>query len=228
MGGGYRHQGVKIVKDITMGFTPKTTTYMKVFNIAESVEFIGLSDRVDLNTQAIANMATAQGTVEGTQTGDFIFDPLPAAFTHTPITLDIQSTDTSIFEINGAANTVTFKQDANYNFQNSMIVKAGASSSRLLEFRIVNVADGAVVYERSANIELGNNDVAQINMLGLLTIGRNGVPTAPVELRMEMRQAEEDYSLQTFHSLISSGVPYSAMNVQNMDEALGLEYEGLL
>jgi len=201
----------------------------------------------DILNTSISNLATASGSVSGVQSGGYIFDPIPDTFTTIPIVVDKPSSDTEVFEVN-EDNTITFKKNASYNIYRDFVVESNTNSNseRIFEFRLVNVADNTVVASKNVSVKASSGSVLSLSVVGLVTVGRNGIPNAPITLRSECREVEGDYSMVSLHSIISSSSSYdistqasgisfdntasgiSATNVQDaLLEALNLDLGGL-
>lgn len=193
-------------EEIKIAYENNTDT--NAFTDEEKQEIVSNTALIQLNTTSIANLATAQGIVEGVQVSGEVFSPIPSTFTQLPFNVTTVSTDTNVFECDAVTNTCEFKTNASFNFMNTISVKANTVQPRVIQFRIVNVANDAVIYEREANIEIALNDIADLQMLGLLTIGKNGMPSAPVTLRMEVREVESSYSMVSFYSIMMSSSSY--------------------
>lgn len=185
------------------------------FTDAKLLQLDNNTTNIDLNSQAIANLATAQGSIQGTQTTGYVFDPINTNFTQLPIDEIIPSTDSNIFEIDDVSNTVTFKTNASYNFFNTLVVESATNSQKTVEFRLVNTADSSIVYSRTAEIETLSGNITSLEMLGLLTIGKGDMPSAPVTLRMECREVDQSYSMISFNSVITSSSSYDVSTVHN-------------
>ena len=181
---------------------------------AANTQLSANQNSIAINAQAIANMGTAQASVSGAA-----MDPILADWTKLDYTVVGDSTDTDILELDDTADTITFKKNASYNLHQSLMVEALSANSRDLEFRIItvgtskladgtDVADGTVVVSKTKTLENPNGDTESLEILGLLTVGRNDMPAAPVTMRLELKQAEEDYKLLAFDSVIASSSSY--------------------
>ncbi|RLG69219.1 MAG: hypothetical protein DRO11_08095, partial [Methanobacteriota archaeon] len=62
-----------------------------------------------------------------------------------------------------------------------------------------------------------------LEVLHLLTVGKNGIPSAPITLRLEVQQVEEDYSIVTFDSLVASSSSYDIATTILHADTLGRE-----
>jgi len=164
--------------------------------------------QIALNTEAVNNLASSQGEVEGTQTSGYVLDRIPDVFTEVPIDTIVPSTDDEVFEIDESSNTITFKKNASYSLNQTLTLESHTNGERTINFRIVDVSDDTTVYTREAIVETTSGDITIFSMLGLLTIGKNGFPNAPVTLRLEVKEDTEKYSLKKFNSVITSSADY--------------------
>ncbi|MEA1919157.1 MAG: hypothetical protein U9N52_04905, partial [Campylobacterota bacterium] len=189
-----------IVQD---GITKKSSleNMKNMFNLEQNIEIGNLSETV-------GNLATAQAEVNGTQSAGYVFDPIQATFTQLPYIALTPSTDEEVFVLNDTENTITFKRNANINLIQSMILESATNAQATINFRVVNVADDSVVYSRSATVEQRLGDIFQLNVVGLLTIGRDAFPSAPITLRLEVQEDNESYKMVNFNSVISSSSSY--------------------
>lgn len=159
----------------------------------------GVQTLVDANAQAIANLATAQGSF-GTTT--------PQIITTSEVILTfetiIPSTDTGIMTINDISDTISYIKDASYNFRTDMIFDVGTAQSRTITIRGRNVADNSLVYSRTVDINQANNTQKEVSSNTLLTLGKNGFPSAPLNIYFTIQADGVGITMHQFESIITS------------------------
>lgn len=160
----------------------------------------------DLQGQAIANLAIAQGEFQGTGLPIFA---LTTSEQTLPFSVTVPSTDSNVFEFNDLANTCTFKINASFNFRTVLELQLSTNATRTITVTGRNLADNSVVYTRTATIAGSNGDIFQINSNQLLTVGRNGVPNSPITLYFTFKADGVGVTLRTLTSQFTSSSSYN-------------------
>lgn len=159
-----------------------------------------LVNKIDVNKQAIASLATSQGSFESNGEGAY-----PIAINTTnkvmPFTVVNQSNDTNIFEIDGSADTVTFKQDRRYTFVSSVTIQdtTANGSTADITFRLVDTSDNSLFASQHATVAIGNDDIVTYPFNTEIE-----VTTAPLTLRFEVVSNISGYNLVEFNTVVAS------------------------
>jgi hypothetical protein len=169
-----------------------------------------LTDAISVNTRAIANMSSAQASFSSSTY------PAIASIPITPTQLlwdvDVVSTNATIMTVN-ANNTITFLGDASFNFISTIELVALTANQRHITFTLVNVADNSIIGQEVKSLEYPNGTTFEAGFNTLLTIGRNGLPSAPVTIRVEVRVDSMGYRLNSFKSILISSSLYDQVAI---------------
>lgn len=192
------------------GITGKPT-FVNIDDDSSSLSSVYSSSKTqslhDSQAQAIANLATSQGEFVGTGS------PSVLALTTTeqtlPFNVSIPSTNTSMFDFDDANNRVTFKVDASYNFRTSLSLLLGTDSTRIVTVTGRNYADNSIVYQRVVTVNGTTNDIIPIDSNQLLTVGKNGVPSAPLTIYFTFKVDATGITLRDLSSLLTSSSAYN-------------------
>ena len=125
-----------------------------------------------------------------------------------------------MFTFDDTNNTITFLNDASYNFTSIVTFETNTSSPRTITFRLVNVANGSTVIEQSNEIEVASGDVASFPLNTLVTVGKNGIPAAPLTIRVEVLANATGVTFNAFDSILMSSSSYDTTIL-----ASGVEYD---
>ena len=155
------------------------------------------------NTQAIANLATAQCQIHNDDTTIVTTSNQVLSFA-----TNIGSTDEDVFSVDDSAETITFYKNASYNFSSTVTFDSSTNLTRTIYFDLINTADDSVIATEMAIMSTNNGDTEIANIITLLTIGRNGMPPAPCTIRIEVRADGDGYSIPVFHSILASSSSY--------------------
>lgn len=173
-------------------------------------QFVGVHNLINANTQAIANLATAQGSF-GTVTPQII------TTTESPLIFSVvtASTDSNIMTINDVNDSVSYLVNASYNFRTDMTFEVGTSQTRTITIRGRNLADGTLVYSRTITINQANNTTKTTSTNTLLTIGSNGYPEAPLTIYFTIQADGTGIAMSEFETIITSSneVSTSSANI---------------
>lgn len=148
----------------------------------------------------LKEVQTAQSEMGATQTAGYVFNPIPLVWTKLPIFPILQSTNTDIYELN-SDGTITINKDVSLVFHNALRLVASTPTTETIYFRIVDTLTEEVIYNKQADLQVSNNDTTSLNLTGLLTIGKNGLPFSPLKIRIETKSTG-NYSLIGFNSVI--------------------------
>ena len=170
----------------------------------------------DLQTEAIANLATAQCRITQSST-----PALALTTTHNvlPFAIHVDSTDTNIMTVNDAANTITFLKNASFNFLSHVLFSSTTSFSRTVTFELINTSNGAVLVSESALIDIASGTTEGIALNTLITVGRNGIPSAPLTVRIQAYSTNTGHTVQSFNSILASSSSYDVST-----EASGINF----
>lgn len=180
----------------------------------------------DAQATAIANLSGASGSLVNTTTP--VFSPIPLVSTDMPFSIGQQSTDTTIFEINDVANTITFKRDGNYNFLSTVGFQSTSGNTRTATFELVNTADSAILASQAIAIDIPSGGIESIPLNTLVTVGSGGIPAAPLTIKIMAKiDLGTTMNLLNFSSILALAASANASTVESIDTALGTIYEGL-
>ena len=157
---------------------------------------------IQANSQAIANLATSYGSISNTTTP--VFANVPLVSTIMPFTVDIDSTNDTIFTFDDINNTITLLKNINYNFLSNVTFESSTNVPVGITFNLVDVSDSSVIKQQVANLEIDNGDKATFPMNTLITVGSNGIPSAPLTIGIEALADNTGYSLESFNSTLAS------------------------
>ncbi|MPW32011.1 hypothetical protein F9L16_24000, partial [Agarivorans sp. B2Z047] len=152
-------------------------------------------------TETVANLSSASGQIQGETTP--IFGEIPQVETEIPFSILINSTDQGVFRIDESENTIIFEQDTNFNFLTSAFLSFDTGNPREVIFRIRRASDDLLISERRLPIEESNNDKDQFISNNLVTVGKNGLPSAPLEVKLTIECDGNDIEFTSFDSLIT-------------------------
>lgn len=155
--------------------------------------------KINTNTQAIANLATAQGVFSNT-TGLV----LTATEQNLPFTVDVPSTDSNVMVIDDSSNHITFNITAAYNFKTDMNFAVNTPQARTVTIRGRRVSDGQLIYSRTIDILQANGTTKSVSTNTLLILGKNGVPSAPFDIYFTIQCSDTGISMIDFTSLLAS------------------------
>ena len=155
---------------------------------------------IALISEAIGNLASAQGTISDTGV------PMAITLVEQKILFDevVASTNTDIFVFDAVANTITFKKPGNYNFVSSVTLEAGSgggSVARTVTFTLRNATGGAIISEQAlaTEIQSGSKQTAPINTLVVVADGDE-----PLTIEIFIEADITGLTLDSFSSLLVS------------------------
>lgn len=181
----------------------------------------------DAQAISIANLASSSGAIANTTTP--VLSPIPLVATDVPFSVTTDSTDHAIFTFDDVNNTITFLRNGNFNFQSIVgLLSTGVVNNVLTTFNLVNTANSAIVKSTQTNISMANNTTEQVVLNTLLTVGSNGIPSAPLTLKIQALVASgTNLTFNSFSSILASSSISGSTAVADMDAALGAIYGGL-
>ena len=206
-----KHWATKAASIVANGALLQANNLDDLGNVTVARTNLGLDEDVaaiQANSQAIANLATGQGSIENSTTP--VFAAIATTATQMPFTVNISSTNSSLFTFNDTNDTITFLSNINYNFLSIVNFKSNTNSLVNITFNLINVADNSVISTQTAPVQIANNDSVAMPMNTLLTIGSNGTPGFPLTVRIEAIADAIGYELTSFTSTLFSGsvTPY--------------------
>lgn len=166
----------------------------------------------DSQAEALANLASASGKIQNEATP--VFNGIPLVLTDMPFDIATDSTDTEVIEFNNAANTITFKVDASYNFISTVEFESSTNSQRTINFALINTSNGSVVTQETATLETESGDIEIIPFNTLLTLGKNGMPSAPLTIKLQAIASGTGYKLNRFSSILASSNAYESSTTE--------------
>jgi len=166
---------------------------------------LGNAYTIDNLAKTVANLSTAQCQIHQDSATTVTTTPQVLTFT-----TDIGSTDDSIFSIDAAANTFTFHKDASYNFSSTITFESATPTARTIYFDLINTAEDSIIATESVVMDTANGSTEVGAMITLLTLGRNGMPSAPLTMQVQVRASGTGYSIPEFHSILASSTAYGA------------------
>lgn len=180
----------------------------------------------DAQAIAIANLASASGAI--TSSTAPVFDPIPTVPTDMYFSVTVPSSDASVFTFDDSSNTITFLKDGNYNFFSNVTFQTEAGTGGTITFDVVNNVGGAILGSEVIYVQtgIGNKSSAALNTL--LTIGSNGIPSAPLTIKIQTSvDAGTTMNLFAFNSVLARASVSTETAASAMDAALGAIYGGL-
>jgi len=169
------------------------------------------SDKVlalhNAQAQAIANLATAQAQISND--GSTVITTSNQMLSFATV---IDTTDSGVFTLDAAANTITFKQNASYNFSSVINLASSTSTTRTITFEVINTADSSVLATEQATLDVASGSDIVISTITLLTIGKVGFPDAPVTASIRVRADGTGYTITGFTSILASSSSYDLTN----------------
>lgn len=162
----------------------------------------------DIQAEAIANLATASGKIASESSP--VFQPIPLVLTDMPFTVVTDSTDTGVFEFNSVNNTITFKIDASFNFLSNVSLTSSTSHSRDIIFSLINTFNDTVVTTEGGTFDFAAGVSTVVPFNTLLTLGKNGMPSAPLTIKIQAMASGTGYTLDGFSSILASSSAYGS------------------
>lgn len=197
----------------------------------------------NIQAQAIANLGSAQGSISSESSP--VFANMPIISTILPFAVTSASTNSAFFTFDAVANTITFLKDASYNFISTLHLKSLTNSPVTISFYLKNNLNGSTLVTQSDVFDLPNNTTNIASLNTLLTLGKNGIPSAPLTIRIEAISSSANYEFTSFSSILTSSASYdvtseasgiifspagniSSMNVQDALQELDTEKQAIL
>jgi len=160
----------------------------------------------DLQAQSILNLSTAQGEFIGTGS------PTVLALTTTeqtiPITVTVPSTNSDVFTFDDMLDSVTFNINASFNFKTAIALSIGTISTRTITITGRNLLDNSIIYTRQVTVSGGIGDIVHVNSNQLVTVGRNGIQDAPLQIYFTIKADGTGVTLRDLSSQLSSSSSY--------------------
>lgn len=166
----------------------------------------------DIQAEALANLATASGKIASESSP--VFQPIPLVNTDMPFTVVTDSTDTGIFEFDNVNNTITFKVDASFNFLSNVSITSSTNQSRDITFSLINTFDDTVVTTEGGTFDFAAGVSTVVPFNTLLTLGKNGMPSAPLTIKIQVRASGAGYTLDSFSSILASSSAYASASTK--------------
>jgi hypothetical protein len=162
----------------------------------------------DIQAEAIANLATASGKIASESSP--VFQPIPLVLTDMPFTVVTDSTDTGVFEFDNVNNTITFKIDASFNFLSNVSLTSSTAQSRDITFSLINTFNDTVVTTEGGTFDFAAGVSTVVPFNTLLTLGKNGMPSAPLTIKIQAMASGTGYTLDSFSSILASSNAYES------------------
>ena len=166
----------------------------------------------DIQAEATANLAIASGKIASESSP--VFQPIPLVNTDMPFTVVTDSTDTRVFEFDNVNNTITFKIDASFNFLSNVSLTSSTNQSRDITFSLINTFNGTVVTTEGGTFDFAAGVSTVVPFNTLLTLGKNGMPSAPLTIKIQVRASGAGYTLDSFSSILASSSAYASASTK--------------
>jgi len=171
--------------------------------------------QIDANQQNIANLATAQAEF-GSST--------PLVLTTSEQTLDwdtlVPSTDTDVMTLDDVTNNQLLKLNASFNYKTDMEFAIGTNQARLITVRGRKLSDDSLIYERSVTVDSNNGSTETIHTNKLLTVGKNGIPSQPLDIYFTIQCNGTGITLNNWSSNLASSASYDLTTTSKFTELL--------
>lgn len=168
------------------------------------------SQAIAANTQAIANLATAQWAFQNTNTPVFA---ITATEQTIPFTVSTQSTNIDIFEFNDNWNYISMKKDAPYNFSTNMEFAHTSNALITVTIRWRKVSDNTEVYSRQVQLQADNWDISNVTTSTLITLWSWWYPSSPFDMYFTVQSNVTWITLRRFSSILSAWGSYDIYNI---------------
>lgn len=176
-------------------------------------ELVTVDTKIDTLTASVANLATAQAAIQSSGTMTLTTTP-----TQLPFTVITPSTDSTVMTLDDVGNTFTFLHNASFNWVSNLVLSSSTGLARTITFRLVNTANNAILTTQSVTLEIQSGRTITLPVNTLLTVGRNGVPVAPLTVRVEAFADTSGYAIDSFSSTLASGSSYDVEVIDRLDE----------
>ena len=162
----------------------------------------------DIQAEAISNLATASGRI-GSESSP-VFSPIPLVLTDMPFQVLTDSTDTNVIEFDAVANTITLKINASFNFLSNVTFTSATSAERTITFALIDTSDDSVVTTEVGTFDFSSGVTTVVPFNTLLTLGKNGMPSAPLTIKVQALASGTGYTLNNFSSILASSSAYDS------------------
>lgn len=162
----------------------------------------------DIQAEAISNLATASGRI-GSESSP-VFSPIPLVLTDMPFQVLTNSTDTNVIEFDAVANTITLKINASFNFLSNVTLTSLTSAERTITFALIDTSDDSVVTTKVDTFDFSSGVTTVVPFNTLLTLGKNGMPEAPLTIKVQAIASGSGYILNNFSSILASSSVYDS------------------
>lgn len=166
----------------------------------------------DIQAEALANLATASGKIASESSP--VFQPIPLVNTDMPFIVVTDSTDTSVFEFDNVNNTITLKVDASFNFLSNVSLTSSTNQSRDITFSLINTFDDTVVTTEGGTFDFAAGVSTVVPFNTVLTLGKNGMPSAPLTIKIQVMASGAGYTLDSFSSILASSSAYATASTR--------------
>ena len=181
------------------------TVYNNVYLKSQvDMQVTALSDQISNALAAVSSLATAQGTFGNTGP---VISPLLTAHEQMLWTVSIPSTNETIFKLN-PDSSITFYKNASYNFLSTLGISSSTNSERTIYFELINTADNSVIGTETKVLDYPQGENTEVSFNTLLTIGKNGLPEAPVTMKVFSYASDIGFSIDYFTSILVSSNAY--------------------
>lgn len=162
-----------------------------------------LQTSINANSQAIANLATAQG-----QFGSVSTQTVTTTEQNLDFNVIIPSTDSNVLALDGTLNRCFFGIDASFNFRTDMNFYINKNAPITVTIRGRNVVDNSLVYSRTVLIHQSTNTSKSVSTNTLLTIGKNGFPSSDLTIYFTIQADDTGIDITDFTSTLTSSSQY--------------------
>lgn len=162
-----------------------------------------LQTSINANSQAIANLATAQG-----QFGSVSTQTVTTTEQNLDFNVIIPSTDSNVLALDDTLNRCFFGIDASFNFRTDMNFYINKNAPITVTIRGRNVVDNSLVYSRTVLIHQSTNTSKSVSTNTLLTIGKNGFPSSDLTIYFTIQADDTGIDITDFTSTLTSSSQY--------------------
>jgi len=130
--------------------------------------------------------------------------PVPITQTDLDFAIDLDSINSLIFTINDTANTITILKDGSYTFATPATFESATATAVDITLKIINTDGDAVLRSITKKLDMPSGEIDDAIFQELLTVGSNGIPSAPLTIKFTIEASATNMNLLSFRSIIES------------------------
>lgn len=157
----------------------------------------------DAQAATIANLATAQAQITNDDTTAITTSNQVLSFL-----VPVPSTNLEIMTLDATADTITFLSNASYSFLSAINFSSSIGAERTITFEIYDTTGGVVLTTETIILDTASGQNVEGTTATLLTVGKNGVPSAPLTVGIRVRASGTGYTITGFRSILASSSSY--------------------